>query len=181
MVDQLANKAARADLPRSHVDNTNLAAFKAAIRDWVQQSQILSPTARKRLGHDAMQATHLKAISKLKKHAVATISQMRSGHVPLFSYLHRISLRSDPECACTMGTETTEQFLLLCPQHEEHRQTLQHRLQVKDIDLNMKILHNPKAYPAIATYIENTWRFSNRWVWAEVTGEPVPEDKVRHA
>lgn len=44
----------------------------------------------------------------------------------------------------------------------------------------MKILHNPKAYPAIATYTENTWRFSNRWDWAELANEPVPEDKVRH-
>lgn len=95
MVNQLANKAAITDLPKSHIDNTNLAVFKAAIRDWVQQTQKLSPTARKLLGHDTMKAAHLKAISKLKKHAVATISQMRSGHIPLSSHISTV-YHSDP-------------------------------------------------------------------------------------
>lgn len=178
-VDKLANKAARSVLPPGHTDNTNLAAFKAAIRDWAQKSQTLSPATRKRLGHEAMQSKHLKAISKLRKHAGATITQMRSGHVPLYSYLHRISLRHDPECECTMGVETTEHYVLLCPLHTDQRTTLKNELRMLDIDLNMKILHNPKAYQALAAYIKNTWRFSNRWDWAELVKEPVPEDRTR--
>lgn len=31
-----------------------------------------------------------------------------------------------------------------------------------DTQLNMKILHNPKAYPAIAKFIKETWRFSKQ-------------------
>lgn len=183
VVDKLGNRAAKDKLPKSHIDDTNLAAFRAAIKDWTKQSQSLNEAAKKQLGHAAMQTRHLKAISKLPKYAVATITQMRCGHIPLYSYLHQISLRPDPECACTLGTETTEHFLLLCPLHDEQRKTLRSNLKGMDIDLDMKILNNPKEYSAIASFNESTWRFSNRWDWAElVKKQPLKErqDKINN-
>lgn len=97
-VDKLANTTARAALPPNHVGKPTLASFKAAIKDWSKKATINSYTQQdvKRLGHQPHPKEHLNAIAKLKnKHSVATISQLRSGHIPLYQYLASRNLRTD--------------------------------------------------------------------------------------
>lgn len=101
--DQLANQAAKKPLPRDHADKPTFASFRLAIKDWAEKESIknYSPQDIKHLGHQPRPKQHLKALTTLKnKHSVSSITQLRSGHIPLYQYLAERNLRADPTCEC---------------------------------------------------------------------------------
>lgn len=125
--DQLANQAAKKLLPKDHIDKPTFASFRSAIKDWVEKENLRTYSTQdaKCLGHQPHPKQHLKAINNLKnKHSVSSITQLRSGHIPLYHYLAERNLRSDPTCECETGPENVEHFLMDCPIHNEQREEL---------------------------------------------------------
>lgn len=176
--DQLATSAAKKPLPKNHANKTTFSSFRAAIKEWAKKAAIDSYTPQdiKRLGHHPHPKEHLDALSSLKnKHSISSITQLRTGHIPLFSYLFKRNLRADSTCACNTGPETVEHFLFLCPLHEEPRQDLRRELDELDISFNRTALHHPKALEPIANFTSSSWRLESRWDWAEVQNEATPK------
>lgn len=174
-VDKIANSLAKQPLPVPFTDRPNTAAFLAAIKEW-RSAAATNFTARdrKRLGHEPQPRRHLDKLSQLKKHEITTITQLRSGHVPLNSYLNRFVQLTDPMCECQEGIETVNHFMFICQQHDQQRDGLASALQELPARLDKRILSNPDSFKAVASYCNSTWRFANRWVWAETTDQEVP-------
>lgn len=88
--DKLATSAAKKPLPQDHANKPTFSSFRAAIKEWAKTAAIKSymPQDIKRLGHFPHPREHLAALSSLKnKHSVSSITQLRTGHIPLYSYL----------------------------------------------------------------------------------------------
>lgn len=174
-VDKIANKLAKEDLPDTYTPSPNTAAFISAIKEWkATQSETFSQADVKRLGHKPCPKHHLDSISRLMKHEITTITQLRSGHVPLNTYLNRFKQPVDPACKCQEGLETVEHFLFICHRHDQAREKLELKALELGIKLGKSILHHPKAFKTIASFCNSTWRFQHRWVWATVVDEAHP-------
>lgn len=178
--DQLASSAAKKKLDNDKTNRPSFSSFRVAIKEWAIKATHDSYTSNdvKRLGHTPHPREHLKALNTLRnKHSVSTITQLRSGHIPLFSYLHRRNLRADPTCVCGTGQEDVEHFLFLCPTHDELRTELREELEDLEIPFNRTALHHPAALESVANYVSSTWRLKSRWDWAELHNETTPNDQ----
>lgn len=174
-VDKIANSLAKKPLPDSFTDTPNTAAFLAAIKEWRKnKTEFFNDKDLVRLRHRPQPKRHLEGLSHLPKHEVATLTQLRSGHVPLNSYLNQFVQVTDPMCDCQEGIETVDHFMFVCQTHDQHRDTLTHDLQELPTKLNKHIFSTPNAFKFIAAYCNFTWRFANRWAWTKATDQPVP-------
>lgn len=153
--DRLATTAAKKPLPKNHTDRPTFASFQAAIKDWAEKKSISSYTHQdaRRLGHEPHPREHLRALTEMKnKHSVSSITQLRSGHIPLYHYLASRNLRTDSTCVCETSPETVEHFLFNCPLHNNQRQELRRELEDLEIPFNRTALHHPQAMVPIANY-----------------------------
>lgn len=178
--DRLATSAAKKPLPKEKTNRPTFSSFRAVVKDWAKAQTLASysPQDITRLGHLPHPHEHFNALTKLKnKHSISTVTQLRNGHVPLFSYVFRRNLRADPTCACGTGPENVEHFLFMCPTHEDPRQELQVELEDLDVPFNRLALHYPSALEPIANFTSSTWRLRSRWDWAEIQKESTPRNK----
>jgi ribonuclease HI len=85
--------------------------------------------------------------------------QLRSGHVPLNKYLHRISKSPSPRCQqCNEREETVHHFLVSCPKYARQRATLRNEIGPRASQLQ-HLLSNCNSTKALFTYIASTKRF----------------------
>jgi ribonuclease HI len=179
IVDKIANKKAKTKLPSTFRVSPNASSFITAIKEWrTRNATTITPDEKKRLGHEPQSSRHLKSISRLNKHEIAAITQLRSGHVHLNQYLHKFKQQGNPSCECQEGIESVEHFLLTCHRYDNERKELEKALKPLNLlPLKTSILNNPSAFEAIAKYCNNTWRLKSRWIWARITNEAMPEDR----
>jgi ribonuclease HI len=108
-------------------------------------------------------AQFIEAISnpKLPRQAASLISQLRTTHIPLNSYLHRFKRVDSTRCpACGAMAETVQHFLLYCPGYAHERWALEKAIKCKP---NTKmLLGNQKSALALKNYIYATHRFDNK-------------------
>ena len=93
--------------------------------------------------------------SKLTRHGSSLLSQLRIGHFPLNSYLHKMKRVDSPRCpACGAANETIHHFLITCPSYAHERWSLLQRthgaLTVKDL------LTDEKRMKPLMFYIKET-------------------------
>lgn len=178
--DKLATTAAKKKLTSEKTTKPTFASFRAAIKEWAEKASVSSYSEQdiRRLGHAPHPKEHINALHSMRnQHLIATITQLRTGHIPLFSYLFRRNLRTDPTCVCGTGQEDVEHFLFLCPKHEEARNDLIRELDEINVPINKTALHHPAALEPITNFVSSTWRLQSRWDWAEINNETVPKHK----
>ena len=49
-------------------------------------------------------------------------------------------------------------------------------LKTGKLPANKTILPNPQAFELVAKYCEETWRFKDRWAWADIANDETPQD-----
>lgn len=76
-------------------------------------------TGRKELKTQPRRITE--ALSRLEKGQAASIFQLRSGHCPLNSYLHRFNHHPNGKCDVCKSPETVPHFLLYCKGFRQQR------------------------------------------------------------
>lgn len=106
--DHLATTAAKAPLPDKNIEKPTLFSYRAAVKDWAKTETLKSYTPQDvlSLGHQPHPTEHLAALAAMKnKHLVSTITQLRTGHIPLLSYLFKRNLKTDPTCPCGTAPE----------------------------------------------------------------------------
>lgn len=104
---------------------------------------------------------YLNLVGDWKKNRTSTITQLRTGHVPLNYHLHRIKKADSPFCPhCNDKEETIHHYLIECPAYDAERMQMQ--AACKNYDLPMKILLSTvEGMKATITFVQRTKRFNN--------------------
>jgi len=100
------------------------------------------------------------AIQLPQRHASLLI-QMRTGHIPLNSHLHKIcKADSSTSSTCRRGNETVHHYLISCPAYTRQRHALEQRLGRYTRSVPT-LLSKPNAFPALFNYVNATRRLSD--------------------
>lgn len=151
----------RAPLPLSatKVKLTHLQALtQRAMTDWRA-----SPRGRAFLSIDPglPSPKYMAAIRSLSRRQAAVIFQLRTGHIPLNSHLHRISRAPARTCpACGAAPETVHHFLLLCPAFANARARFLTGMGRRSRDLSA-LLGTPAAFRPLLMYVGATRRLAH--------------------
>jgi len=102
----------------------------------------------------------LHIIDQLRRNQASTLIQLRTGHIPLNTVLHRIKRSDTPDCPhCQHGIrETILHYLLECPHYAGARRLLQARLTRRDSSSIPFLLDNRKGIPHLLRYVSDTNR-----------------------
>ena len=113
-----------------------------------------------------------KWVSIGNRYADIILARLRSGHVRLNHFLHKIGCSDTPFCAhCPWENETVTHFILECPHYRNHRIDLRNSIRNYNVvDFNLKILLTGGGFkPNLGVkimrqtynYAEKTERFIN--------------------
>ena len=113
----------------------------------------------------------LHIITQLRRNQASLLMQLRTGHVPLNTVLHRMKKLNTSECPhCKNGVrETVLHFLLICPHYAGARRLLQSRLR-RDASSIPFLLGARKGIPHLLRYVSNSNRLTTTF------GEVRPAD-----
>jgi len=96
---------------------------------------------------------------KLTRGQTSIIAQMRTGHIPLKSYLHRFKLAESPLCqSCGIEPETVTHYLKTCSAYEKERRELRRELG-REVEVGLELLGEEKNVRKVLRYIARTGRF----------------------
>lgn len=102
---------------------------------------------------------HLCRKLKLPRRNTSLLTQLRTGHIPLQTYLHRFNLAETPTCQhCGEEPETVIHYLKTCRKFHRQRHQLKRELGA-GTEINVEILADEKAIRPLFKYIESTRRF----------------------
>lgn len=106
--------------------------------------------------------THLLICQSLPRHQASKLIQLRTGHIPLNTYLQKRKLIDTDRCTKCQGgrRKTLHHFLFECPAFQRQRSTMDriHKLAKHNLKL---ILANKKLTKALLQYIDSTGQFPN--------------------
>ena len=95
----------------------------------------------------------------LTRGQTSIMTQLRTGHIPLHSYLHRFKLADSPTCPnCGEEPETVTHFLKVCKAHDNARRALRKELG-RDIEVGLELLGERNNVRKVLRYIARTRRF----------------------
>ena len=94
----------------------------------------------------------------VSRNQVSMLFQLRSGHVPLNTYLHRIKKADSPICpSCHQYRETVMHYVMRCVTHTAARHAMFYAAGRDARNLG-KLLTTPKLLPHLFQYIRTTGR-----------------------
>jgi ribonuclease HI len=114
---------------------------------------------------------YLHIIDQLRRNQASVLTQLRTGHIPLNTVLHRIKKTNSPDCPhCGNGyKETVFHLLLTCPHYNNARRVLQSKLRSKASSIAF-LLGTRTGIPHLLRFISDTNRLKATF------GEVRPED-----
>ena len=114
----------------------------------------------------------LHIIDQLRRNQASLLTQLRTGHIPLNTILHRIKRAESAECPhCKKGIrETIHHYLLTCPRYAAARRLLLQAKLKRDSSSIPFLIGSRIAIPRLLRYISATKRFSTTF------GEVRPKD-----
>lgn len=95
----------------------------------------------------------------LKRAQAAVLTQLRTGHVALNHYLHRINAIDSPLCLRCGEPETVDHYLLRCSRFLAPRQALRGRLKGQVLSTR-SLLGLRKNLSTLMAFIEHTGRLT---------------------
>jgi len=102
-----------------------------------------------------------KITQDLPNEQASLLIQLRTGHIPLQKYLHKIRKVSLPRCpACLIQDETVHHYLLTCPAYRPQRGQLERTMRRAARSISM-LLVNPKVFPHLFQYVNATQCFQH--------------------
>ena len=119
--------------------------------------------------------SYIKATEGLNHRQTSVLTQLRTGHIALNKYLHRIQRSETPNCPhCPGIKEDTDHMLLRCWKYAVHR----HKLVVMfkhDAYSAKHLLSDRKAIPHTLNFLNKTGRFRN--TYGDIKAELIVDDK----
>lgn len=174
LADEEAKKAATgdvhlpSDVPRELKRRlpANSAAIKAAMKTTTRQAWIkhLDETERtaklRKLDNNIPQSKMLKIFEAKTRRETSILTQLRTGHVALNSFLYRINAKDSPLCETCQVPETTKHYLLECERFIDQRHILRQEIKRPLNSVSALLtLAEPKRISAVLHYIQATERF----------------------
>ncbi|KAF8906868.1 hypothetical protein CPB85DRAFT_1197569, partial [Mucidula mucida] len=83
------------------------------------------------------------------------ITQLRTGHIGLNAYLHRMKIIASDKCAKCGVPESVEHYLLVCRRYTAARSALRQELGRQHLDLRT-LLSTPKNFKHLFAYVDAT-------------------------
>ena len=112
-----------------------------------------------RIDNQMPSKTYRKLAERLPRRQASILIQLRTEHVPLQKYLHRIKKVDSPMCEqCGATPETVYHFLRECPAYEEQRRRLDGNAGATATQLRT-LLNTPRAMTHLFQYIHDTGQF----------------------
>lgn len=99
----------------------------------------------------------LRMYAGLKRAQAAVLTQLRTGHVALNGYLHRIRALDSRNCIVCHEPDTVDHYLLRCSRFRAPRQVLRRQLRGQLLSTK-SLLGVRKNLPALMAYIQDTGR-----------------------
>ena len=169
LADQAAKRAAAKPvgpgfegLSLAQVRRACTEARSKAVQDWAC-GNVVQGTHRRGRAYRMPQGWALdRAAGKAPKRLASRYYQLKTGHAPIGSYLHRIGARDSPECrACGALEETTAHILFECNRRSKPRKTLYRELIEAGVPLptaaedapEARLFSEPKATPALLYFL----------------------------
>ena len=104
---------------------------------------------------------YMKATASLSRRQAAVLFQLRSGHAPLNSHLHRIARAPSRQCpSCHAAPESVMHYLLICSAHSNARAKYLGGLGRRGRDL-ATLLGTPDAFRPLLHYLGATRRLAH--------------------
>ena len=105
----------------------------------------------------------LMATNHLSRAQASVLMQLRTGHIPLNHFLHRIGKTNSLTCpACRTGDETVPHYLLNCPGYVHERHGLARAVGCNSKSLQ-HLLGKWHAYKALLIYVGVMGRFKDTY------------------
>ena len=100
-----------------------------------------------------------KLTCNLHRDRASILFQLRAGHIPLNTYLHRIQKMDSPICpSCWQFSETVMHFILHCITYKEARKMLFHKAS-RDTRNSGKLLSTGDLLPHLFNFIKQSGQF----------------------
>jgi len=123
----------------------------------VMQQSPRFPLLRK-IDQSAPSKHFMKLSEGLPRRHSSLLFQLRTGHIPLNKYLHRIAKAPSPTCQkCHLREESVHHFLIVCPAYARQRHELQNKIGPRASDLK-NLLNDRKCIKPLFRFIANTRR-----------------------
>jgi len=137
------------------------ATFNRTLRsEWVKRWSSSERGQRyARLDRTPPSAKVLRSCEGLKRDEQALLTQLRTGHVALNSYLRRIHVLDSPNCQVCNEPESVDHFLLRCRRFIVPPQDMRSKLRGQVLSLR-SLLGCRQNFPALMNYIKATGRFA---------------------
>ena len=147
----------------------SISAVRQMISNWTKQRANTwwkkSPRYRwlKEIDPSLPSGNFAKITSTLTRSQTSILTQLRTGHAPVFSHLHRIGCSDMPKCpqeSCNHTTEDIHHLLFICPTYTQPRYRLIHNLGRNKFSLS-KLLTDAKVIPHTIAFINSTSCFKH--------------------
>ena len=114
----------------------------------------------------------LAATNHLSRAETSVLMQLRTGHIPLNAFLHRIGWADSPTCpVCQHTDETIHHYLFDCLGHTHARHSLARAMGQNS--KSIRHLGNWRSYKSVLKYIHTTGRFKN--IYGDLPTHPAPD------
>lgn len=100
---------------------------------------------------------HVQKLDALSRPQASLYTQLRSGHIGLNFFLHRIGASDSPNCTTCHVPETVNHFLMQCSRFVAHRSRL--RLAIAPAPLDTRTLLSSENIKAVSSFCIETRRF----------------------
>lgn len=108
-------------------------------------------------------SSFIKLTINLPRKITSILTQLRTGHVPLQAYLHRVGRADSPTCPlCGEDRETVFHLIHRCSAHTKAREVLRAELGRPAFTLT-QLLTNKRALKPLFKYLRKTDRFSDSY------------------
>ena len=115
----------------------------------------------------------LAATNHLSRAETSVLMQLRTGHIPLNAFLHRISQADSPtHPTCQHTDETIHHYLFDCPGHTQARHSLGRAMGQNSKSIQ-HLLGNWQSYKSVLKYVRTTGRFKN--IYGDLPTRPAPD------
>jgi ribonuclease HI len=114
----------------------------------------------RRIDKKAPSKGYEKLTAGLKRAQISILTQLRTNHIPLNFYLHRIKRAESPDCPhCPGITEDVKHFLFMCPNYEQPRANLRKQAGRKAYSVPF-LTNTAKGARLLLRYVNDTKRFN---------------------
>ena len=108
-------------------------------------------------------AKFCKLIKSYNRRKQSVLVQLRTGHVPLQQYLHRIKKVDSPVCpSCGRADETVFHYVMICSAYEIAREELRSQLD-RSLFTLPKLLSEKEAVELLFKFVDATGRFKGKF------------------